>query len=186
MKNTKTLVTCALFTAIVVVLQYLGSFIRFGPFSISLVLVPIVLGAAVCGKGVGAWLGFVFGVVVLFTDSTAFMAVNAYGTVVTVLAKGIAAGLCAGLVYSALSKKNVYAATLAAALVCPIANTGIFLMGCQFFFMDALNSWGAAAGFESVGEYIITGMLGINFVAELLVNILLSPIIVRLLKIKKI
>ena len=36
----------ALFTAIVIVLQLLGSFIRFGPFSISLVLEPIVIGSA--------------------------------------------------------------------------------------------------------------------------------------------
>lgn len=186
MKNTKTLVMCALLTAIVVVLQYLGSFIRFGPFSISLVLVPIVIGAAVCGKGAGAWLGFVFGAVVLFTDSAAFMAVNAFGTIVTVLVKGIAAGLCAGLVYGIISKKSIYGAAFVSALICPIVNTGIFLIGCRLFFMDALNSWGAAAGFESIGEYIITVLVGINFVAELLVNLLLSPIIVRLLKIKNI
>ena len=42
--KTKTLTGLALFTAIVIVLQLLGSFIRFGPFSISLVLIPIVVG----------------------------------------------------------------------------------------------------------------------------------------------
>ena len=40
--KTRTLTGVALFTAIVAVLQLVGAFIRFGPFSISLVLVPIV------------------------------------------------------------------------------------------------------------------------------------------------
>lgn len=186
MKKTKTLVMCALLTAIVVVLQYLGSFVRLGPFSVSLVLIPIVIGAALCGRGAGAWLGFVFGIVVLMTDSAAFMAINPAGTVVTVLVKGAAAGLCAALVYAALSKESIYFAAIAAAVVCPIVNTGVFLIGCRLFFMETLTQWGAAAGFDSVGAYLIVGMVGINFVAEFLVNVLLSPIIVRLLKFRNI
>ena len=47
--STKNLVMYAVLTAIVVVLQLLGAFIKFGPFSISLVLVPIVIGAALLG-----------------------------------------------------------------------------------------------------------------------------------------
>ena len=43
--STETLVLGAILTALVVVLQMMGSFIRFGMFSISLVLVPIVIGA---------------------------------------------------------------------------------------------------------------------------------------------
>ena len=55
--NVHTLTGVAIFTAIVIVLQLLGSFVRFGPFSISLVLIPIVVGAALYGPGAGAWLG---------------------------------------------------------------------------------------------------------------------------------
>ena len=44
--NTQKIVGLGLFTAIVIVLQLMGSFIRFGTFSISLVLVPVVIGAA--------------------------------------------------------------------------------------------------------------------------------------------
>ena len=47
------------------VLQFAGSAIRLGPFSISLVLILIVLGAALYGWGMGCWLGLVFGAVVL-------------------------------------------------------------------------------------------------------------------------
>ena len=87
--STKTMVATAILTALVVVLQFMGQFIRLGPFMISLVLVPIVIGAAIGGAKSGAWLGFVFGVTVLISgDAAVFLAVNAFGTVVTVLAKG--------------------------------------------------------------------------------------------------
>ena len=89
----------AIFTAIVVILQAIGAAIRFGPFSVSLVLLPIVVGAALYGPAAGAWLGFVFSVVVLVSgDAAAFLAVNVPGTLITVLVKGTAAGLVAGLV----------------------------------------------------------------------------------------
>ena len=66
---TGTLVLAAVLTALVIILQFMGTFIRFGPFAISLVLIPIVIGAATCGVKVGVWLGFVFGVVVLLSGS---------------------------------------------------------------------------------------------------------------------
>ena len=97
--STRTLVLVSVLTALVIVLQLLGSFIRFGMFSITLVLVPIIIGAAICGPGAGAWLGFTFGVAVLLSgDAASFMAVDPVGTVVTVLVKGTAAGLIAGLI----------------------------------------------------------------------------------------
>ena len=41
--KTRRLAGLALFTAIVVVLQLLGSFIKVGPFAVSLVLIPIAV-----------------------------------------------------------------------------------------------------------------------------------------------
>ena len=103
--KTKKIVGIGLFTAIVLVLQFLGGGIKFGIFSVSLVLVPIVVGAAVYGWQAGAWLGFTFGVAVLLSgDAAAFLAVNPVGTVVTVLVKGAAAGLFSGLAYKFVHK----------------------------------------------------------------------------------
>ena len=182
--NTRTLTGMALFTAIVVVLQFLGAFVRFGPFSISLVLIPIVVGAALYGPLAGAWLGFVFGMVVLLSgDAGAFLAVNPLGTVLTVLVKGAGAGLCAGLVYRAVEKLNSWAAVILAAVTAPVVNTGIFLLGCVLFFMPTISEWAAGMGFPSVGNYMIFGLVGGNFLFELLFNIVLSPVILRLIKI---
>lgn len=185
--KTKTMVLGAVLTALVVILQFLGAFIKFGPFSISLVLVPIVIGCATCGVAVGAWLGFVFGFTVLISgDAAAFLAVHAVGTVIIVLLKGLCCGLLAGLVYKALAKYNRYAAVIAAAIVCPMVNTGIFLLGCLVFFLETVTQWGMALGFgENVGQYMIFGLVGGNFLVELGMNIILSPIIVRLLNIRE-
>ncbi len=176
----------AILTAVVVVLQLLGSFIHLGPFSISLVLVPIVIGAALYGVLVGGWLGLVFGATVLLSgDAAAFLAIDVFGTIATVLLKGMLAGIFAGLVYSLLKGKNQYVAVIVAAIVCPIVNTGIFLLGCKVFFMDTINAWAAANGFENAGTYMIVGLVGLNFIFEMLVNIILSPVILRLLAIAK-
>lgn len=185
-EKTKKLVGVGLLTAIVIVLQALAIVIRpTGIFNISLVLVPIVVGAALYGYKAGAWLGFVFSVIVLFTDTAAFMAISIPGTVITVLVKGTAAGLVAGLVFLALEKKNRYVAVLAAAIVCPIVNTGLFLLGCKLFFMDTINGWAAASGYASAGTYMIVALVGVNFLIEMAVNIVLSTAIIRIVNIGK-
>ena len=173
----------AILTAIVVVLQLIGGAIHFGVFSISLVLVPIVIGAALYGAWAGAWLGFVFGLMVLLTgDAAPFLAINPLGTILTVLVKGTCAGLVAGLVYRLLEKKNQLLAVICAAIAAPVVNTGIFLIGCELFFLDTVREWGQAAGFDNVGAYMLTGFVGLNFLFELGVNIVLAPVIVRLVK----
>ncbi|MBO5733597.1 MAG: ECF transporter S component [Clostridia bacterium] len=183
--STKNLVMYAVLTAIVVILQYLGAFIKFGPFSISLVLVPIVIGAALLGPLAGAWLGTVFGITVLWSgDATAFLTVNVVGTVITVLAKGALSGLVTGLAFKLLNKYNLYLAIAVSAIVCPVVNTGVFLIGCFLFFMETITGWAQGLGFESTSGYIIYGLVGGNFLFEVLINIILAPAIVRLLKIK--
>lgn len=185
--STETLVLGAVFTALVAVLQYMGAFVRFGPFSISLVLMPVVIGAALCGRGLGAWLGLVFGVIVLLSgDAAPFMAVNPLGTIITVLVKGTACGFGAGIAYSLLQKYNTTLAVAVSAVVCPVINTGIFLIGCLLFFMDTISGWAMEAGLGgSVAHYMIFGLVGINFIIELGVNLVLCPIIVRLIRIRK-
>ena len=181
--STETLVIAAVLTALVVVLQLLCSFIKTGIFSITLALIPIVIGASKCGMKIGAWLGFVFGLVVLLVgDAAPFLAVNVEGTILTVLLKGTLCGLCAGAVFKLLEKHNTYIAVMAAALVCPIVNTGVFVLGCFAFFMDKIAS---LAGGEDVFAYIFLGMIGVNFFIEIGTNIVLSPAVIRLLNVKR-
>lgn len=181
--SVQTIVGLGLLTAIVVVLQALAVGIRFGVFNITFVLVPIVVGAALYGWKAGAWLGLVFGVVVLLTDAGAFLVINVPGTIVTVLLKGILAGAAAGLVYRLIAKKNEIVATLAAAVVSPVVNTGIFLLGCAVFFFDTIKEWAAGAGFgDNVAGYMIVGLVG-NFLVEMAINLVLSSAVVTIVRI---
>ena len=184
--KTKSIVGVGLFTAIVVVLQFLGGGIKFGMFSISLVLVPIVVGSAIYGGKAGAWLGFAFGAAVLLSgDAAAFLVINPLATVLVVLVKGIGCGLVAGILYRLLEKLNRTLAVFAAAVICPVVNTGIFLLGCQFFFLETVSAWGAALGYENAAAYMFLGLAGFNFLIELAVNIILAPVIVRLIRLGK-
>lgn len=186
MNKTKTIVGIGLFTAIVVVLQLLGGGIRFGIFSISLVLLPIVVGSAIYGWRAGAWLGLAFGITVLLSgDAGAFLAVDPLATVLVVLVKGTLCGLIAGLAYKLVEKINKMVAVVVAAISCPVVNTGVFLLGCQFFFLPTISEWAAAAGYENAGTYMILGLAGINFLVELGANIILAPVITQLIKLGK-
>lgn len=178
--NVQALVGMGILTAIVIVLQGLGSAIRFGPFSITLVLAPIIIGAAMYGWKAGAWLGLVFGIMVLATDAGAFLAINVPGTVITCLMKGILAGAAAGAVYRLLEKYQ-WAAVLTAGVVCTVVNTGVFLIGCVLFFFSTVKEWGAASGYEDVGAYFLFGFVGLNFLVEMGINLALSTAIVRIL-----
>lgn len=181
--NTQKLVITAILTALVIVLQFMGSFIRFGMFSISLVLIPIVIGSALCGYKAGAWLGFVFGAAVLLSgDAAAFLVIDVFGTILTVLLKGTLCGLAAGFTYKLLENKNRYIAVMAAAVVCPMVNTGVFLLGCLVFFLETITEWGIGLGFQNVGRYMIFGLVGGNFIFELITNIVLGPVILRVEK----
>ena len=183
--DTGKVVGIGLLTAIVIVLQMISLGMRFGMFSITFVLIPIVVGAALYGWKAGAWLGFVFGVVVVLTDAGAFLAINVIGTIIVCVLKGALAGTAAGLMYKLFAKKNEIVAVIAAAVITPLVNTGIFLLGCAVFFMDTISLWAEGAGFDNVGTYMIIGLVGINFVIEFAINLVLNPVIVRLIHIGK-
>ena len=182
-KQTKQLVLMAMLTAIVAVLSYFGGFIKIGGLaSISLTLVPVVLGAALVGPAAGAWLGLVSGVVFFATaDAVFWFGLSIFGTIVTVLIKGAASGLLAGICYRALEKYNRYVAVVVSAIVCPVVNTAIFLLGCLVFFLDTVSAGALAEGL-TVGGYLIIVFVGLNFVFELLVNVVLSPALLRIIK----
>jgi len=179
--STKKLVMYAVLTAITFVLQYISMSIRTGTFSITLSLVPIVIGAALLGWKGGTWLGFVFGVAVLISgDAGPFLALSIPGTIITVLAKGALSGFVAGLIFKVLSSKNNTLAVAVSAVSCPIVNTGVFIIGVFVFFLKYFMTD------DMTVAALIFSFIGVNFFIELAVNIVLCPAIVRLLKTRNI
>ena len=171
----------ALLIALIIVLQFVTSIIPLvGGFSISLVLIPIVLGAAVYGPGAGALLGGAFGVIVYINCVTGadpggamvFQA-NPILCFLVVMGKGILAGLVSGLVYMALKKWNPHVAILMTAIVCPLVNTGTFIVCMLTFFREVLAAW---AGGGDLMAYILTGFVLCNFVPEMIINIVFGSV----------
>jgi len=186
--DTRKLVLLAILTAIVIAFQIVAIVTRplFPMFSITLVLVPIVIGAALIGMYAGAWLGLVFGFAVLISgDAAPFMVIDPFGTIVVVLLKGLLAGLAAGVTYKLIEKFNRTVAAIAASVICPLINTGIFIIGSYIFFIPVLTEWGAAIGYANVTAYIFFVMVGLNFIVELAINLILSPTIVRLIQYRR-
>lgn len=182
----KKMVTTALLIALIVILQLVGGALpTIGGFSISLVLLPIVIGSALYGSITGGILGGAFGVIVFICCVTGFdpggamvFQANPLLCFLVVMGKGILCGMAAGAVYKLLANKNAYLAMLCAAIICPLVNTGVFLVCMLTLFPTVLNAW-ASGG--DVLAYMLSGIILVNFVPELLINVLFSPIGQRIL-----
>ncbi len=184
----RAIVTVAVLAALVVVLQTVASGIKIGTFTVTLSLVPIIVGGALFGPLAGGFLGLVFSVVVLIAVLTGadaggaiMLTANPAATVIIVLLKGTAAGFVAGLISSKMRGKKLYPGVILASVAAPVCNTGIFLAGMLLFFRDLLAQWANGAGQENVATYIIAGLIGVNFLAELVIDLVLSPVIVRVI-----
>lgn len=182
------LTALSLLSALVAVLSCLGNFIKLGPFPITLTLCPIIIGAALYGPSAGALLGGVFGVVTLITgilgwDGGAVMMLinaNAVALLILCLGKAVAAGWTAGTVYRLLSRKGrEKAAVVAAGILCPLTNTGIFILFMLTVYRETLAVW---AGGSNALMYVFTGLAGINFLVELAVNMILSSAITMIIQ----
>ncbi len=175
----------ALLMALVVVMQFISGIIPpVAGFPISLVLIPIVMGSALFGITGGAILGAVFGLIVYIncvngTDPGGAMVFQASPILcfLVVMGKGILAGTAAAVAYKLLRKRNGYLAMLLAAILCPLVNTGTFITCMLLFFKDVLAAW--AGGGDIIG-YILSGLILVNFVPELLINVAVSPALQRI------
>ena len=189
-RDTKTMVAIALLMALIVVLQAIGGSIPpIGGFPISLVLIPVVIGAVMYGAATGALLGATFGAVVYIncvtgTDVGGAMVFQANPIIcfLVVMGKGILAGFGSGMIYRLLSRKNKYLAVVCAAIICPVLNTGIFVACMLVFFIDVLTAW---AGDGGLTGYILTGLILTNFLPELIINVLFGPAAYRIIKVIK-
>ncbi len=185
-KKTQSIVTTALFAAIIVVLQLFVTLPPIGSFYITLSLVPIVLGAVLYGPLQGAVLGLVLGLCVSYQVinmpdpmSALMFQQTPFVTISLCLLKTTVAGYVSGLVYKVLSKKNKSIGVIVASALCPIINTGIFLTGLFTVYSGILNGQAAAAGKASGLAFVFAFIILTNFIPEFIINVLLSPVIVR-------
>ena len=182
--STKKMVTIAIIIALIAVLQSFSSVAaRIGLFSFALGLFPATVGSVMYGKKESVIFGSVLGIVILATDATAYAlySVNFFATVLVVMAKSIASTLVTALIFNLLKNFNRYVAVVVAAILAPIVNTGIFIGGVCIFFKDFFAQY-------ITGDVFIVGfilMLLTNFIIEMIINIVLSPVVLKVLDLKK-
>ncbi len=193
------MVELAVLTAIVLVLQLTGAAIRI-PFlgtSVSLVLIPIALGAMLLGPAAGAWLGFVFGAVTYFVGGvmgmdpfTLFLfqdnpPVGAILTAGICFIKSTLAGFLSGLVYKLLKNKTPTLAVFLSSMLVPVVNTGVFVLGCLVM-MGTIEGYVASipeiSGVSPI-YFIFIMCAGLNFVFEFAINTVFSPALKRVIDI---
>lgn len=187
------LVGTAILAAFVIVLQFFVS-IPIGAFTITLTLVPIMIGAILFGPATGALLGGIFGGVVsiqVVTGAAGIISLTMfqYTPVVTIalcMLKGIAAGWIAGLIYRLFEKlQKTMLGTVLAAVACPIVNTGLFAIGMLIFYQTLLRQWAIDYEYASAVSFLMIGMIGLNFVVEFACNVVLIPAVMRIITVVK-
>ena len=183
------LVQMALLTAIIMALHFSGTAIPAFGTKISLVLIPIALGAMLLGPAAGAILGFIYGATVFVTLGVMHMDPftgflfdsNPVMTFLISTVKTTAAGLVAGLVYRALYKKNALLAVCVAAALVPTVNTGVFVLGC-FLIYNTISLVAASNGYSAV-YFVLIVCAGVDYVLELAINLIFSPALERITRI---
>ena len=182
----------AMMIAITVVLGIISNFIKFGLISITLTLIPVIVGAAIFGWRGGAVLGFVSGLIVYFSGlllwdggtvmfyitSNGF--ISAVATPLLVIIKGTAAGICAGLVYKLAAKKSSLLGVVLAGITAPVVNTGIFVLGTLTIFRNTLGE-----GSLWVVLVALLAAIWVNFVIELSLDLVLSTAVERIVTASK-
>ena len=195
-QKTLELVQLAMLIALVVVLQIVSTMLPVlpGGVSITLTLVPVVIGGILFGKKGGFALGLAFGLIVLINCATGLdkgavilWNENALFTSIICLTKGIAAGFVPACLYELVVGKKEeaktgrkFAATLVAALSAPIVNTLLYLIGMWLLFNNMVSSIGT-----NFIAYALVVFATANFAVEFIINIVLTPAIARIVDVVK-
>ncbi len=181
--NIYKMVLIAMFIAIMLVMNFtpIGYITVTGAFSITLMTIPVALGAACTGISGGTILGFVFGLTsflqafgigfMIDPSATPLFNESPFGYTITCFVPRILTGLVAGLVFSLFERKGktgFYAFAVSSALV-PILNTAMFMSSYVLFYSN--TSFGGAV------MTVLLTILTLNFLVELLVTTLAGTVI---------
>lgn len=180
--NVRKITGVAVLLAIEIVFQVIGNLVAIGPISLNLSLIPIAIGAIIYGPIAGGVLGFANGFLTLFAQgSQFFMGYSAFWTIFCCVVKTTAAGVIAGLVYMLLQKKNKTVGAIVSSLLVPVINTGVFALCCFTCFLPLVS--GMTSEGTSVASIVFITFIGVNFFFEFGITAVLSPAIVKIIKI---
>jgi len=175
--STYKMVQLALFIAIIVLMDVtkLGYIIKPG-MSITLLVIPVTVGAIVLGPMQGAILGAVFGLTSFAQCfgadpvGVALLAYNPIGTFIMTMVPRILMGLLTGLIFKALKRidKTKGISYAVASLAGPALNTVLFLTTMILLFYNTEIIQGVASGLGAANPFaFIIAAAGVNALAEI-------------------
>lgn len=177
--STKYLVEMALLVAIILIMAFTPiGYIRTGGLEITLIVVPVAVGAVTLGPVAGAILGAVFGItsfIQCFGMSpfgAVLLGINPFLTFLVCVPTRILMGWLTGLLYHGLRRTRIpsgVSVTLSN-LCCPLLNTTFFmsaLVAC-FYGTEYIQSIAEALGAKNALLFILA-FVGVNGVVEALV-----------------
>ena len=179
--TTKTITGTALLTAIELILIVVSNYVKIMAINLNLALVPIALGAMLFGPLSGLFIGLVNGLVTIFAPDTLafFMPVNPVVTVFLCLLKTGLAGFLCGLIYypfkNAKTNGKKIVGSILASISVPLINTLLFTAGCFMFFYGPYSDLARKNGYTDTFYFFITLVVGINFIFEFSISLLVSP-----------
>ena len=171
----------AAFLALIVVMSFTPiGYLKVGVIEITLLVLPVVLGAITIGTGAGVFLGFAFGAtsfIQCFGMSpfgAALLAIQPVYTALVCFLPRVLLGLLSGLLFRALSKTKLPAAVSCGltALCASLCNT-VGFVGLLVLFFGSTDKLAGPIAEKGVFMYIITSV-GINAVVEMAVAALVT------------
>jgi len=163
----------AVLTAIMIIFHLTGvGYFRIGIFSLTIMAVPLIIGAITLGKAAGAILGGVFGfTVILLPETQFFMNLNLAGALIVCIATRILLGFLSGAMFQSFAKFDdskiwSYAVT---GLFTSLLNTFFVMGGIALIFGSdpAVQEAFGAAGLGKMNFFIvIIGAVALQAVIE--------------------
>mgnify|MGYP000330981450 CR=1 FL=1 len=190
--STKYLVEMALLVAIILIMAFtpLG-YIKTVGIEITLIVVPVAVGAVTLGPAAGAILGGVFGItsfIQCFGMSpfgAALLGINGFLTFLVCVPTRILMGWLTGLIYKGLRKTKLPsgASVTISNLCCPLLNTTFFMgmLVLGFYNTEYIQSFVSALGAKNALLFILA-FVGVNGLIEAIVCFIVGTAISAALK----
>lgn len=189
---TKYLVEMALLVAIILIMAFTPiGYIRTAGLEITLIVVPVAVGAVTLGPKAGAVLGGVFGItsfIQCFGMSpfgTVLLGINPLLTFLVCVPTRVLVGWLTGIIYQGLRKTKIPSgiAVTVANLCCPLLNTALFMgtMVLCFYDTDYIQSFVSAMGVSNAFLFIIA-FVGMNGLIEAILCFAVAAAIAGALK----
>ena len=183
--STKTLVTLSLIIAIeiMLVITNLG-FIMVPPVSITILHIPVIVGAIIMGPKYGAILGGAFGVLSLLNATfrgvspvdlafSPFLSGSPISSIIMCIGCRVLLGFIAGLLYKLLSRKNKTVAAIVSSFVATLIHTATVMACLWLLFPD----------FGMTFKTVLETILALNFLIEASLAVIFALAFARIIPI---